>query len=144
MDRLYAGVCHPECDAMLLGSLVKQIKAVDLLQPRQPRPVRGGTVAWLAGAIASLSTPTWYHSSEVEAKSVEYDPWGTATPRNIKYKKKKKQRSAYDEGEVHLEDQREGHPCTLETLLRDVKGLEAGVGGLELEEILGPRPLRPL
>lgn len=51
---------------MLLGSLIKQMKTVDLLQPRPLRPVHGVTVV---KAIA----PTWYHSTEAEGESVEDD-----------------------------------------------------------------------
>lgn len=42
---------------MLVGSLIKQIKTVDLLQSRQRRSVHGVSVATAVKAIGNLSSP---------------------------------------------------------------------------------------
>lgn len=85
-------------------------------------------------AIANLSTPTWYHSTEVERESAGDDIWGT--PRRGKKKKTAKKAFIWyelDAENVRLDDQREGHPCTLEALFRQVEGLKAGIEGSDLE-----------
>lgn len=139
VKRLHAGLCIDGCDSMLLGSLIRQIKVVDLLQPRQHRPVHGISVAWVAADIARLSNPTWYHVTDVETENVEYDPCGCVRTRKVK-KKKKKVSAFYgvdDEGQVQMEYNREDHTCTLEALFCEIQGLEAGVEGLDLEAIVG-------
>lgn len=122
---------------MLLGSLIKQMKAVDLLQPRLPRPVHGVSVAMVVEAITNLSSPTWYHSSEVERESAEDDRWATTTKKKKKAAKKVSIWSELDEDNTRLDDRREGHPCTLRVLFRQLEDLEAGVRGLDLEAVSG-------
>lgn len=138
IKRLHAGLCVDGCDSMLLGSLIRQMKAVDLLQPRQHGPVHGIPVAWVVADIARLSSPTWYHATDLETE-IEHAPCGCV--RNSKVKKKKKKAPALYgvnyEGQVQIKDNREGHPCTLEALFCEIQGLEAGVKGLDLEAILG-------
>ncbi|RYP73845.1 hypothetical protein DL769_004146 [Monosporascus sp. CRB-8-3] len=105
VDRLRAGLCNPDCDATLLGSLIKQMKAVDLLQSRPPRPVHGVSVAMVVKAIANLSSPTWYYSIEVERESAEDDVWATTT--RVKKKKAAKKASIWSEldgDNVRLDD----------------------------------------
>ena len=135
IKRLRTGICDKGCDSMLLGSLIRQMKVVDLLQPRQHRPIRGVSVAGVAADIANFSTPSWYHATDVET-SVGYNG-------GIRYRKvKKKDRLSMmygmdDEAPVELGNSREGHPCTLDALFRESQELEAGVQGLDLETILG-------
>lgn len=145
VDRLRAGRCRPECDAILLGSLIKQTKTIDLLQPRKHKPFHGVSVAGVEKEIAGLSTPTWYHSSEVDVE-IEYDTYsfpgkGYSYKKKFKKKKKKPIEEKYPEfnetsSETEIKEQ-QGHPCTLGELFRHVEDLQAGVQGLELKEILG-------
>lgn len=115
------------------------MKVVDLLQPRLSRPVHGVSVAMVVEAITNLSSPTWYHSSEVELESAGYDRWGYTRKKNKKVARKASIEPEPELGEVNtpLDDRREGHPCTLGVLFCQVKGLEAGARGLDLEAISG-------
>lgn len=57
VNRLRVGLYNSRYDAMLVGSLIKQIKTVDLLQSRQRRSVHGVSVATAVKAIGNLSSP---------------------------------------------------------------------------------------
>lgn len=135
--RLRAGTCGDACDSLLLGSLTRQMKAVDLLQPRPPTPFCKITVACVASDIAKLSTPPWYHPTDVDI-SGEYNIDGVRTEK-IRKKKKKglKLSPEFDEDQHQSVETREGHPCTLEALFPEVRGLEAGVNGLDLQAVFG-------
>ena len=141
-DALCAGVCTPECDSMLLGSLIRQLKVVDLLQPRPSRPVHDLSVTMVVEAVANLSSPQWYSLPEVKVK---YEIG------NAKKKKKAKTKSAlgdplpesqhpvpdsgffeYNVDSASLETRREGHSCVLDRFVHQVKGIDAGVRGLDL------------
>lgn len=124
VDRLRSGICSPECDAMLLGSLIRQVTTVDLLQPRKCKPVHGVSVAVMVKAIESLSTPTWHDSSEVEPVPVVYGMYGSPQ----KSKKYRRRKEAVPDA---MDMARDGHPCTLGELFLGVKNIR--------EEIEGPR-----
>lgn len=135
--RLRAGIWGDSCDSLLLGSLTRQMKALDLFQPRPPRPFCGISVACLAADIAKLSTPPWYHPTDPETSGGYYH--GGVRTEKVR-KKKKKASKPYpepDEDQDQSVENREGHPCTLGALFSEVWGLEAGVKGLDLETVLG-------
>ena len=134
-ERLRSGICDDSCDSLLLGSLIKQCKTVDLFQSRQQHgPTRGLSVAGVAADIASLSTPTWYHPEDVGI-SVGYSPPGGSKYKGLK-KKKDPLCGLYSPGvgvSALMRDNR--HPCTLYELFSEIHELEAGVKGLDLEAI---------
>lgn len=110
-ERLRAGICGDACDSLLLGSLVRQMKAIDLLQPRPPSPVCGVSVVCVTSDIAKLTTP----------KTVV----------------KEKKSSAPSSISIRTVDHCEGNSCTLGELFSNVRGLVDGVKGLDVEAVLG-------
>lgn len=104
----------PDRDAMLLGSLIKQMKAVDLLRPSLPRPVYGVSVATAVKEITNLSSLRGI--SVVERESVEDD--GITAKKKKKAAKGASMWSGLDEDNTRLYDRCEEHPFTLGVLFR--------------------------
>lgn len=148
VDCLRSGICVVECDAILLGSLARQMKVVDLMfQPRHRIPIHGISAEAVFEEIAGLSTPTWHHPSELEVTSIKYDDCGRV--RRKKYRNK----AAYDipshEGEaappldeeipepkepaLPQAEECEGHPCTLQSLFRGFETHKTSLAGLDLD-----------
>lgn len=75
-------------------------------------------MAMVVEAITNLSSPKWYHSSEVERESAEDDGWGITAKKKKKAAKKASIWSELDEDNTRPDDWYEEHPCTLGVLFR--------------------------
>ena len=144
-DTLRAGTCTPECDSMLLGSLIRQLKVVDLVQPRPSRPVHDLSIAMVVEAVGNLSSPQWYSLPEVKAKYEKHE-----IVKSKKWKKHETRRTSpipdydlfeHNIGSASSETWREGHSCVLDRFFHQVKDIDAGVRGLSLYRLMYTKKL---
>ena len=154
MDRLSEQkMCSGECDAILLGTLIRHMRANSLPSLRPAFPYEGLSVSSVVGTIRSLPVLDWYarvNDSEEHRQNL-FEFWGaTKKPPKSHHKKaktkvKKKVQSSdmwgapgpveeYEELEdlVVVE-----HSCGFEELLAAVNSLESEIQGLDLDHDLG-------
>ncbi|KAI0407683.1 hypothetical protein F4802DRAFT_522776 [Xylaria palmicola] len=159
VDRLSAQkTCAVECDAILLGTLIRQMRANALPTLRPARPYEGLSVGSVVRAIRGLRVPEWYAAAREADEAVvnPFEFWGA--PRKLsKYKtkkaylKSKKGKSSPSsawgsievQGDAPTEEEKEvmvdEHECGFDELISAVKSLESEINGLDLEDDLGIR-----
>ncbi|KAI0100166.1 hypothetical protein GGR51DRAFT_373194 [Nemania sp. FL0031] len=157
VDRLSEQkTCSAECDAILLGTLIRQLHANSLSALRPSRPYEGLSISSVVKTIRGLTVPEWYSKVNVvdEPSPSPFEFWGA--PRKIskmqqkkaKLKSKKKTPPS-DEWGVSFDPAREvddmddvmvnEHSCGFDDLIATVNRLEAEIQGLDLEADLGIR-----
>jgi hypothetical protein len=120
--------CTFECDSILLGALLKQIRPLGLW-PRPSKPYAKLSFVGIARAVRSFRSP---HSEahlhlEAEEEEEEEDLW-----RRTSFSKSMKKRGKRS---PDFEPNR-GYECSLRRLLEpSIDHLEHGVSGLDLEDI---------
>ncbi|KAI1109004.1 hypothetical protein F5Y14DRAFT_47530 [Nemania sp. NC0429] len=159
VDRLSKEkTCSAECDAMLLGTLLRHLHANSLSCLRPARPYEGLSIGSVVKAVRGLSVPEWYakvHPAE-EPTPNPFEFWGAASrkaskvqSKKVKTKSKKKTPSDEWGAGVVYEPPREveemedvvvnEHSCGFDELIAAVNGLEAEIRGLDLADDLGIR-----
>ncbi|KAI1302066.1 hypothetical protein F5Y03DRAFT_216802 [Xylaria venustula] len=143
--------CSGECDAILLGTLIRQLRANSLPSICPTRPYEGLSFSSVAKAVRGLTVPEWY-SKVNETEEFSHNPfefWGapkktSKTPhKKAKTKVKKKVPSnGFISGSVEEFEELEDlvvaeHSCGFDGLLATVNSLESEIQGLDLENDLG-------
>ncbi|KAH8162854.1 hypothetical protein CIB48_g5387 [Xylaria polymorpha] len=146
--------CSVECDAILLGTLIRQMHANSLPSLRPTEPYEGLSVTNVVKAIKGLSVPEWYSKvKEVEEPSQSaFEFWGATKKlskmqqKKARLKSKRRAPSNDDWGfggpvEEIEEEVREivvnEHSCGFEELIATVRSLESEIKGLDLKKDLG-------
>ncbi|TGJ88664.1 hypothetical protein E0Z10_g53 [Xylaria hypoxylon] len=153
MDRLSEQkTCSVECDAILLGTLVRQMRANSLPSLCPTKPYEGLSVSSVVKTIKGLAVPEWYskvHGPEEPAPN-PFEFWGA--PKKIdklrrkkgKTKVKKTIQLSNDLGAYGIVEEVEDeelvvieHNCGFDELVATVNSLESKIQGLDLEDDLG-------
>ncbi|KAI8953471.1 hypothetical protein F4801DRAFT_116971 [Xylaria longipes] len=157
VDRLSElKTCSVECDAILLGTLIRQMRANSLPSLRPARPYEGLSVSSVVKAIKSLSVPGWYSKVNAidEPSQSPFEFWGAKKASKMQQKKakvkSKKTASSndgwgfgdrfgqpIDETEDVMEMVVIEHSCGFDELIAAVHKLESEIKGLELKKDLG-------
>ncbi|KAI0479654.1 hypothetical protein F4859DRAFT_513158 [Xylaria cf. heliscus] len=154
VDRLSEQkTCSAECDAILLGILIRQMRANSLPNLRPTRPYEGLSVSSIVTTIKSLSVPKWYseENGADEPSQSPFDFWG-APKKLSKLQQKRAQRKAKKRTSPHdgwgqfaesVEEIEEvlvmEHTCGFDKLIAEVISLEMQIEGLDLKKDLGIR-----
>ncbi|KAI1179151.1 hypothetical protein F4777DRAFT_534542 [Nemania sp. FL0916] len=150
--------CSSECDAMLLGTLLRQLHAHPPLSGLRPAaPYEGLSISSVVKAVRGLSVmPEWYSKVQPvdEPAPNPFDFWG-ARPSKLQQKRakkaKKKASSSSSSGAVAdgwgYDPARDGedmeditvheHSCSFDDLIAMVNKLEVEIQGLDLTSDLG-------
>ncbi|KAI1156890.1 hypothetical protein F4825DRAFT_445966 [Nemania diffusa] len=155
IDRLSEQkTCSPECDAILLGTLLRQLHANSLSSLRPTRPYEGLSIGSVVKTVRGLTVPEWYSkvSPVDESAPNPFDFWGASRKqsklqqRRARLKAKKKASSSDEwsfdtarEAEEMEEVLVHEHTCGFDDLIATVNKLEAEIQGLDLEADLGIR-----
>ena len=130
--------CNFECDSMILGALLKQIRPLGLW-PRPSEPYTEFSFVGIACAVRSFRSPhSETHLHLMEAKE---DPWARESSFYSKKMNKKGRKAmpsvSWDtEIEAKCPEADWEHECNLKRLLvPDIDRLEHSVNGLGLEDI---------
>ncbi|KAI1199639.1 hypothetical protein F5X97DRAFT_113895 [Nemania serpens] len=157
VDRLgKQTTCSAECDAILLGTLLRQLHANSLPCVPPTRPYERLSISSVVKAVRGLSVPEWFskmHPAEEPAPS-PFDFWGAprkpskTSSKKAKMKTKKKTAPS-EEWVASYEPAREAeemeevvvneHSCGFDELIAAVNSLEAEIKGLDLGGDLGVR-----
>ncbi|KAI0434272.1 hypothetical protein F5Y09DRAFT_266127 [Xylaria sp. FL1042] len=152
LDRLSEQkVCSVECDAILLGTLIRQLRANSLPSVRPTRPYEGLSFGNVVNTIKGLTVPEWYSkvNETEEFRHNPFDFWGATKKVSKSHSKKaktkvKKSVSVGGFGQAAVEDFEEledlvvvEHHCGFDGLLATVNSLESEIQGLDLESDLG-------
>ncbi|KAI1355166.1 hypothetical protein F5Y01DRAFT_311084 [Xylaria sp. FL0043] len=152
LDRLSEQkACSVECDAILLGTLIRQLRANSLPSVRPSRPYEGLSFNSMVNTIKGLTVPEWY-SKMNEAEELRHNPfefWGAAKKESKSHRKKAKTKvkksvpsNGLFPGQVEEFEELEDlivveHHCGFDGLLATVNSLESEIQGLDLESDLG-------
>ncbi|KAI3342222.1 hypothetical protein F4824DRAFT_495161 [Ustulina deusta] len=154
IDRLSEQkTCSVECDAILLGTLIRQLRANSLPSICPMKPYEGLSFSQVVKTIRGLTVPDWYSKvNESEEPVVNpFDFWGASKKatkshhKKAKMKVKKKSRPSDEwgvSGPVEEFEELEElvvaeHKCGFDVLLATVNSLESEIQGLDLENDLG-------
>ncbi|KAI1133376.1 hypothetical protein F5Y10DRAFT_87017 [Nemania abortiva] len=155
IDRLSEQkTCSAECDAILLGTLLRQMHANSLSALRPTRPYEGLSITSVVKTIRGLTVPEWYSKVNAvdEPAPNPFEFWGAPRKQTKMQQRKarlkaKKKNSPSDEWGVSYDPAREvdeleevlvhEHSCGFDDLIATVNRLEAEIQGLDLEADLG-------
>jgi hypothetical protein len=153
IDRLSEQkTCSPECDAILLGTLLRQLHANSLSSLRPTRPYEGLSISSVVKAIRGLTVPEWYAKVNVvdEPAPNPFEFWGAPrkmTKLQAKKAKLKARKKASSNDDGFFDPAREAeemeeimvheHTCGFDDLITTVNRLEAEIQGLDLEADFG-------
>ncbi|KAI0514474.1 hypothetical protein F5B22DRAFT_229044 [Xylaria bambusicola] len=153
MDRLSEQkVCAGECDAILLGTLIRHMRANSLPSIRPAFPYEGFSVGSVVKTIRSLTVPDWYGrvSDSDEHRQNPFEFWGATKkpPKSLHKKAKTKVKKKVQSSDMWgapgpVEEYEEledlvvvEHNCGFDELRALVNGLESEIQGLDLEHDL--------
>ncbi|GAW17008.1 hypothetical protein ANO14919_064570 [Xylariales sp. No.14919] len=155
VDRLSGQkTCCIECDAILLGTLLRQMRANSLPSLCPTKPYEGLSVGSVIKTIRGLAVPEWYSkvSGTEEPAPNPFEFWGAPKKSKQQHKKAKtkvKRKSQASDGwggygpveEVEeLEDLMViEHNCGFDELVATINSLESQIQGLDLGDDLGIR-----
>ncbi|KAI1424094.1 hypothetical protein F5Y12DRAFT_469949 [Xylaria sp. FL1777] len=144
--------CSVECDAILLGTLIRQLRANSLPSICPAQPYEGLSFDSVVKAIRGLAVPEWYSKVDIAEESVQnaFEFWGAPKKmsrlqqKRAKTKAKRTSQTTDPWGQVIMEEV-EGveelavaeHSCGFNELLATVTSLESEIQGLDLENDLG-------
>ncbi|KAI0456917.1 hypothetical protein F5B21DRAFT_118758 [Xylaria acuta] len=147
--------CSAECDAILLGTLIRQMRANSLPSLRPTRPYEGLSISSVVKAIKGVSVPEWYLKANGidEPSQNPFEFWGATKKLNkiqqkkAKLKAKRRASSSDDWGfgepVEEIEEAKEivviEHSCGFDELIATVLKLESEIKGLDLDKDLGIR-----
>ncbi|KAI1751678.1 hypothetical protein F4782DRAFT_531192 [Xylaria castorea] len=154
VDRLSEHTtCSVECDAVLLGTLIRRMRANSLPSLRPTRPYEGLSVSSVVKAIKGLSVPDWCLKMNGidEPTQSPWEFWGAGKKiikthqKKAKLKTKRKGSSSVDWGfgeqVEEIEEMREvvvvEHSCGFDELIATINKLESEIKGLDLKTDLG-------
>ncbi|KAI0537125.1 hypothetical protein GGR58DRAFT_358550 [Xylaria digitata] len=156
MDRLIERkTCCVECDAILLGTLVRQMRAHSFPRLRPTKPYEGMSVSSAVEAMRGLKVPEWYskvNGSDEPGPNV-FEFWGA--PKKLTKQQQRKAKMKVKR-QVHTPDSWGGyrtteeveeleelvvteHTCGFDELIAAVTSVESEIQGLDLEGDLGVR-----
>ncbi|KAF2966944.1 hypothetical protein GQX73_g6620 [Xylaria multiplex] len=147
--------CSVECDAILLGTLVRQMRAHSFPRLRPTKPYEGMSVSCAVEAMRGLKVPEWYSkvSGSDEPGPNPFEFWG-ASKKASKTKEKRGKMKVKKQVQVpdgwggyrapeEVEELEElvvnEHTCGFDDLIAAVTSVEKEIQGLELEGDLGVR-----
>ncbi|KAI0861572.1 hypothetical protein F4860DRAFT_513722 [Xylaria cubensis] len=154
VDRLSEHTsCSIECDAILLGTLIRQMRANSLPSLRPTRPYEGLSISSVVKTVKGLSVPDWCLKMNGidEPTQNPFEFWGASKKiikthqKKAKLKTKRKSSSNGDWGfggpveeiEEVMEIVVVEHSCGFDELITMVNRLEAEIRGLDLKNDLG-------
>ncbi|KAI1357953.1 hypothetical protein F5Y08DRAFT_322956 [Xylaria arbuscula] len=154
MDRLSEQrLCASECDAILLGTLIRHMRANSLPALRPAFPYEGLSVSSVVKTVRSLTVPDWYtrvNDSEEHRQNL-FEFWGATKKapkshhKKAKTKVKKKVQTSDmwgAQGPVEEVEELEDlvvveHNCGFDELRAMVDVLESEIEGLDLDRDIG-------
>jgi hypothetical protein len=126
-------MCIFECQSILLGSLIKHMSPLNLLEPRPSKPFSGFSFAQIAQTARHFRNPIWYSDplqTLLEEPKLEE---GLGKPRSVS--RKKRMAKEYKEYDYSEHEEYQKHECSLQSHLQpEVDRLHESVHGLELGE----------